>query len=123
MGRVSDQDIWNFFLNLFGGNEYAAAGACGNMQAESGFYSNNCENSWNKDHLSDEAETEKAEEVKAVEAPKKKKNIVSKTSTYKKRECITQAFTAYLLQIIFRFICTIAKKLLPLRRKKKDKYE
>ena len=59
MGRVSDQDIWNFFLNLFGGNEYAAAGACGNMQAESGFYSNNCENSWNKDHLSDEAATEK----------------------------------------------------------------
>lgn len=54
---------------------------------------------------------------------KKKKNIVSKTSPHKKRECITQAFTAYLLQIIFRFICNIAKKLLPLRRKKKDKYE
>lgn len=47
MARVSDQDIWNFFLNLFGGNEYASAGACGNMQAESGFYTNNAENSWN----------------------------------------------------------------------------
>ena len=48
MARVSDQDIWNFFLNLFGGNEYASAGACGNMQAESGFYTNNAENSFNK---------------------------------------------------------------------------
>lgn len=47
MARISDQDIWNFFLNLFGGNEYASAGACGNMQAESGFYTNNAENSWN----------------------------------------------------------------------------
>ena len=47
MARVSDQDIWNFFLNLFGGNEYASAGACGNMQAESGFYTNNAENKWN----------------------------------------------------------------------------
>ena len=47
MARVSDQDIWNFFLNLFGGNEYAAAGACGNMQAESGFYTDNAENKWN----------------------------------------------------------------------------
>ena len=59
MARVSDQDIWNFFLNLFGGNEYAAAGACGNMQHESAFLTNNCENSWNKNHLSDEAATEK----------------------------------------------------------------
>lgn len=47
MPRISDQDIWNFFLNLFGGNEYASAGACGNMQHESGFYSNNAENKWN----------------------------------------------------------------------------
>lgn len=47
MARISDQDIWNFFLNLFGGNEYASAGACGNMQAESGFYTNNAENKWN----------------------------------------------------------------------------
>ena len=47
MARVSDQDIWNFFLNLFGGNEYAAAGACGNMQSESGFLTDNAENAWN----------------------------------------------------------------------------
>ena len=60
MGRISDQDIWNFFLNLFGGNEYATAGACGNMQAESGFYSNNCENKWNnKTGISDEQATQK----------------------------------------------------------------
>lgn len=59
MPRISDQDIWNFFLNLFG-NEYAAAGACGNMQAESGFYSNNCENSWNsKTGISDDEATSK----------------------------------------------------------------
>ena len=60
MGRISDQDIWNFFLNLFGGNEYASAGACGNMQAESGFYSNNCENKWNnKTGISDDEATQK----------------------------------------------------------------
>ena len=59
MARISDQDIWNFFLNLFG-NEYAAAGACGNMQAESGFYTNNCENKWNKNTgISDDEATEK----------------------------------------------------------------
>ena len=59
MGRVSDQDIWNFFLSLFG-NEYASAGACGNMQTESGFYSNNCENSWNnKTGISDDEATQK----------------------------------------------------------------
>ena len=60
MPRISDQDIWNFFLNLFGGNEYASAGACGNMQAESGFYSNNCENKWNnKTGISDDEATQK----------------------------------------------------------------
>lgn len=44
---ISRQEIWNFFYNLFGGNEYAAAGACGNMQHESGLASDNAENSWN----------------------------------------------------------------------------
>lgn len=44
---ISRQDIWNFFYNLFGANPYAAAGACGNMQAESGLASDNAENSWN----------------------------------------------------------------------------
>ena len=47
MSRVADQTIWNFFLGLFEGNEYAAAGACGNMKHESGLFTNNAENSWN----------------------------------------------------------------------------
>ena len=45
---LSRQDAWNFFYNLFGGNEYAAAGACGNMQHESGLASDNAENLWNQ---------------------------------------------------------------------------
>ena len=58
MARISDQDIWNFFLNLFSGNEFAAAGACGNMQLESAFLTNNCENAWNnKTGISDEQAT------------------------------------------------------------------
>lgn len=44
---ISRQDIWDFFYDLFEGNEYATAGACGNMQHESGLYSDNAENSWN----------------------------------------------------------------------------
>lgn len=59
MPRISDQDIWNFFLDLFSGNEFAAAGACGNMQEESGFYTNNCENTWNDEHMSDQEATDK----------------------------------------------------------------
>ena len=50
MGRVSDEQIWNFFLDLFSGNEFAAAGACGNMQEESSFYSNNAENEFANRH-------------------------------------------------------------------------
>ena len=45
--RISEQTVWDFFVALFNGNEYAAAGACGNMQSESGLYTDNCENSWN----------------------------------------------------------------------------
>lgn len=45
--HVSEQKVWDFFVTLFNGNEYAAAGACGNMQHESGLYSDNAENSWN----------------------------------------------------------------------------
>lgn len=48
MARVPDQDIWNFFLDLFEGNEYAAAGACGNMMHESGCRTDNAENLWNE---------------------------------------------------------------------------
>ena len=45
--HVSEQKVWDFFVSLFNGNEYAAAGACGNMQSESGLYSDNAENAWN----------------------------------------------------------------------------
>ena len=44
---INPQDIWNLFYDIYGGNEYACAGAMGNMQAESGLYSDNAENSWN----------------------------------------------------------------------------
>lgn len=55
MAVVDRQRIWMFFLDLFGGNEYAAAGACGNMQFESGLDTSNAENKWNnKTHHSDE---------------------------------------------------------------------
>ena len=57
--HVSELKVWNFFMGLFNGNEYAAAGACGNMQWESGLYSDNAENSWNKKFgLTDEWLTE-----------------------------------------------------------------
>lgn len=45
--HASEQLVWDTFMAIYGGNEYAAAGACGNMQAESGLYSDNAENSWN----------------------------------------------------------------------------
>ena len=45
--HVDEQKVWDFFVALYDGNEYAAAGACGNMQHESGLYSDNAENSWN----------------------------------------------------------------------------
>lgn len=45
--HVSEQKVWNFFMSIFGNNEYAAAGACGNMQHESGLFSDNAENAWN----------------------------------------------------------------------------
>ena len=48
MAVVARQTIWNFFLNLFGGNEFAAAGACGNMMWESGLDTSNAENEWNR---------------------------------------------------------------------------
>lgn len=44
---INPQDIWNLFYAIYDGNEYACAGAMGNMQAESGLYSDNAENSWN----------------------------------------------------------------------------
>lgn len=44
---INPQDIWNLFYAIFDGNEYACAGAMGNMQAESAFYSDNAENLWN----------------------------------------------------------------------------
>ena len=47
--HVSEQKVWDFFVTLFDGNEFAAAGACGNMQFESGLYSDNAENSWNEE--------------------------------------------------------------------------
>lgn len=47
MARISDAEIWSFFLGLFGGNEYGASGACGNMQFESGLRTDNCEDKWN----------------------------------------------------------------------------
>lgn len=57
---ISRQDIWNFFYALFSNNAYAAAGACGNMQWESGLASDNAENSWNnKTGHSDEWLTER----------------------------------------------------------------
>lgn len=57
--RLSDQDAWNFFYDLFGGNEYACAGACGNMMWESSLYTDNCEDSWNaKTGISDEQATQ-----------------------------------------------------------------
>lgn len=46
--HVSEQKVWDFFVALFDGNEYAAAGACGNMQVESGLCSDNAENLWNQ---------------------------------------------------------------------------
>lgn len=45
--HVSEQKVWDFFMSIFDNNEYAAAGACGNMQHESGLYSDNAENLWN----------------------------------------------------------------------------
>lgn len=56
--RASEQQVWDFFVALFDGNEYAAAGACGNMQAESALYSDNCENKWNDRWYTDEQATE-----------------------------------------------------------------
>ena len=45
---VNPQDVWDLFYEIFDGNEYACAGALGNMQSESGFYSDNAENLWNE---------------------------------------------------------------------------
>lgn len=53
---ISDKDndmefsgrlAFDFFKELFDGNEYAAAGACGNMMWESAMLTNNAENAWN----------------------------------------------------------------------------
>ena len=45
---INPQDIWNLFYAIYAGNEYACAGAMGNMQAESGLYSDNAEDLWNQ---------------------------------------------------------------------------
>lgn len=45
---VNPQDVWDLFYTIYDGNEFACAGALGNMQAESGFYSDNAENLWNQ---------------------------------------------------------------------------
>ena len=45
---INPQDIWNLFYTIFDGNEYACAGAMGNMQWESGLYTDNAENLWNQ---------------------------------------------------------------------------
>ena len=45
--HVDRRKVWDFFYVLYQGNEYACAGACGNMQHESGLYSDNAENLWN----------------------------------------------------------------------------
>ena len=53
--RLADERAWQFFYELFEHNEYATAGACGNMLFESGMCSDNAEQSWNnKTHKSDE---------------------------------------------------------------------
>ena len=53
--RLADERAWQFFYELFEHNEYATAGACGNMMFESGMYSDNAEQLWNnKTHKSDE---------------------------------------------------------------------
>ena len=45
---VDPSAIWALFMDIFEGNEYACAGAMGNMQAESGLYSDQAENLWNQ---------------------------------------------------------------------------
>ena len=45
---INPRDIWDLFYVIYNGNEYACAGAMGNMQAESGLYSDNAENLWNQ---------------------------------------------------------------------------
>lgn len=53
--RLADQRAWDFFYDLFEGNEYACAGACGNMLFESGMNSDEAEQAWNRlTHKSDE---------------------------------------------------------------------
>lgn len=44
---INPAEIWDMFYDIYDGNEYACAGAMGNMQYESGLYSDNAENSWN----------------------------------------------------------------------------
>lgn len=45
---INPRDIWDLFYTIYNGNEYACAGAMGNMQAESGLYSDNAEDLWNQ---------------------------------------------------------------------------
>ena len=60
MARVPDQQIWDFFYELFGHNEYATAGACGNMMHESACRTDNAEDRWNDNfHHSDSWLTER----------------------------------------------------------------
>lgn len=48
-GSDKDQEVmWNNFLKLFGGNEYAAAGLMGNIYAESALKSNNLQQSYER---------------------------------------------------------------------------
>ena len=46
---IQPREIWDLFMGIYANNEYAAAGAMGNMQEESGFYSDNAENKWNQE--------------------------------------------------------------------------
>lgn len=45
---INPQEIWDLFYAIYDGNEYACAGAMGNMQVESGLCSDNAENLWNE---------------------------------------------------------------------------
>lgn len=46
---INPRAIWDLFYDIYNGNEFACAGALGNMQVESGFYSDNAENKWNRE--------------------------------------------------------------------------
>lgn len=47
-GNSVEEKIWNFLLQEFNNNQYAAAGIMGNLYAESGLLANNLQNSYEK---------------------------------------------------------------------------